>query len=175
MPRGGRRARQAAPEWADVAPEQRAAVLEAAAARWNQRDGLIDELVREEGKTSAEATMEVCRTPMNLRFYAGEALRTAGRPTRRRCAAWCSPAGPVGVVAAITPWNFPLNIPSRKLGPALAAGNGVLFKPSEVTPLLGQRLVEALLEGGLPPGAIAVLHGDGRSVRPWPTIPGSTR
>jgi aldehyde dehydrogenase (NAD+) len=66
---------------------------------------------------------------------------------------------PVGVVAAITPWNFPLNIPSRKLGPALAAGNGVVFKPSEVTPRSGQRLVEALVEAGVPAGALALVHG----------------
>ena len=68
---------------------------------------------------------------------------------------------PVGIVGAITPWNFPLNIPSRKLGPALAAGNPVLFKPSELTPLMGQRLVEALLAGGLPPNVIALVQGDG--------------
>jgi aldehyde dehydrogenase (NAD+) len=66
---------------------------------------------------------------------------------------------PVGVVAAITPWNFPLNIPSRKIAPALAAGNGVVFKPSELTPLLGQRLVEALLEAGVPGSALALVHG----------------
>jgi aldehyde dehydrogenase (NAD+) len=65
----------------------------------------------------------------------------------------------VGVVAAITPWNFPLNIPSRKLAPALAAGNGVVFKPSELTPLVGQRLVEALLEAGVPGTALALVHG----------------
>ena len=95
--------------------------------------------------------MEVSRTPMNLRYYAGEAMRTAGVtfPTGDGSLVFTLRA-PVGVVAAITPWNFPLNIPSRKLGPALAAGNGVVFKPSEVTPLLGQRLVDALLEGGLP-------------------------
>jgi acyl-CoA reductase-like NAD-dependent aldehyde dehydrogenase len=147
--------------WADTGPEQRAAVLEnAAGVLERQRDGLIEELVREEGKTRAEATMEVSRTPMNLRFYAGEALRTAGvtLPSGDGGLVFTLRA-PVGVVAAITPWNFPLNIPSRKLGPALAAGNGVVFKPSDVTPLLGQRLVDALLEGGLPPGAIAVLHG----------------
>jgi alpha-ketoglutaric semialdehyde dehydrogenase len=116
--------------------------------------------VREEGKTLAEATTEVSRTPANLRFYAGEALRTAGvtLPTGDGSLVFTM-RGPVGVVAAITPWNFPLNIPSRKLGPALAAGNGVVFKPSDVTPLLGQRLVDALLEAGLPAGAIAVLHG----------------
>jgi aldehyde dehydrogenase (NAD+) len=147
--------------WADTGPEQRARVLETAAGVLErQRDSLIEELVREEGKTRAEATMEVSRTPMNLRFYAGEAMRTAGvtLPTGDGSLVFTLRA-PVGVVAAITPWNFPLNIPSRKLGPALAAGNGVVFKPSEVTPLLGQRLVDALLEGGLPPGAIAVLHG----------------
>jgi aldehyde dehydrogenase (NAD+) len=148
-------------QWADTGPEQRARVLETAAGVLErERDSLIEELVREEGKTRAEATMEVSRTPMNLRFYAGEAMRTAGvtLPTGDGSLVFTLRA-PVGVVAAITPWNFPLNIPSRKLGPALAAGNGVVFKPSEVTPLLGQRLVDALLEGGLPSGAIAVLHG----------------
>ncbi|MCU1669199.1 MAG: aldehyde dehydrogenase [Blastococcus sp.] len=147
--------------WAATGPEQRATVLEAAAGILErQRDSLIEDLVREEGKTRAEATMEVSRTPMNLRFYAGEAMRTAGvtLPTGDGSLVFTLRA-PVGVVAAITPWNFPLNIPSRKLGPALAAGNGVVFKPSEVTPLLGQRLVDALLAGGLPAGAIAVLHG----------------
>jgi acyl-CoA reductase-like NAD-dependent aldehyde dehydrogenase len=148
-------------EWADTAPERRAQVLQDAAdVLERERAGLIPQLVREEGKTLAEATMEVSRTPANLRFYAGEALRTAGvtLPTGDGSLVFTM-RGPVGVVAAITPWNFPLNIPSRKLGPALAAGNGVVFKPSDVTPLLGQRLVDALLEAGLPAGAIAVLHG----------------
>jgi acyl-CoA reductase-like NAD-dependent aldehyde dehydrogenase len=148
-------------QWADTAPEKRGRVLEKAAdVLESQRDTLVEELVSEEGKTRAEATMEVSRTPLNLRFYAGEALRTAGQtlPTGDGSLVFTS-RSPVGVVAAITPWNFPLNIPSRKLGPALAAGNGVVFKPSEVTPLLGQRLVDALLEGGVPAGALAVLHG----------------
>jgi acyl-CoA reductase-like NAD-dependent aldehyde dehydrogenase len=148
-------------EWADTPPEKRAQVLQDAAdVLERERAGLIPQLVREEGKTLAEATMEVSRTPANLRFYAGEALRTAGvtLPTGDGSLVFTM-RGPVGVVAAITPWNFPLNIPSRKLGPALAAGNGVVFKPSDVTPLLGQRLVDALLEAGLPSGAIAVLHG----------------
>src|SRR3954471_15308312 len=148
-------------QWADTSPEQRAKVLETAAAVLEQqRDSLIEELVREEGKTRAEATMEVSRTPMNLKYYAGEAMRTAGvtLPTGDGSLVFTLRA-PVGVVAAITPWNFPLTIPSRKLGPALAAGNGVVFKPSEVTPLLGQRLVDALIEGGLPGSALALVHG----------------
>ncbi|MFB4297116.1 aldehyde dehydrogenase family protein [Actinomadura sp. NTSP31] len=152
---------EGAAEWGATAAEKRADVLEAAARWLEDRAGdLVGELVREEGKTRAEAAMEISRTPRNLRFYAAEAHRIAGEShpsadgglvyTRRE---------PVGVVGAITPWNFPLNIPSRKLGPALAAGNAVVFKPSPVTPLLAQRLVEALLAGGLPAKAIALVHG----------------
>jgi aldehyde dehydrogenase (NAD+) len=123
-------------------------------------DDLAVELVREEGKTLAEARMETRRTPQNLRMYAGEALRLYGESVAGAAGSMVvTLRKPVGVVAAITPWNFPLNIPSRKLGPALAAGNGVVFKPSELTPLLGQRLVEALLEAGVPGSALALVHG----------------
>ncbi|MEN0138201.1 MAG: aldehyde dehydrogenase family protein, partial [Rhodococcus sp. (in: high G+C Gram-positive bacteria)] len=145
---------KAAPQWAATPPERRAAILEGAAAHLEARAAeLVDELVREEGKTRAEAAIEVGRTPMNLRFYAGEALRTTGStyPTPGEGLV-ITLREPVGIVGAITPWNFPLNIPSRKLGPALAAGNVVVFKPSELTPHMGQRLVEALLAGGLPAG-----------------------
>ena len=150
-------------EWAATAPESRADVILLAADILAARsEELAAELVREEGKTLAEARVETRRTPQNLRMYAGEALRLFGETipssgdglvlTLRQ---------PVGVVAAITPWNFPLNIPSRKLAPALAAGNGVVFKPSELTPLAGQRLVEALLEAGVPGTALALVHGHG--------------
>lgn len=148
-------------EWSAFAPEARADVL-CRAADLLERDAhtLIEELVREEGKTRAEATMEVRRTPQNLRFHGSEALRLNGETYPSADGSLVLTARePVGVVAAITPWNFPLNIPSRKLGPALAAGNGVVFKPSELTPLIGQRLVEALLEAGVPGGALALVHG----------------
>ncbi|MBF4766295.1 aldehyde dehydrogenase family protein [Nocardioides agariphilus] len=148
-------------EWADRAPEARAdVILRAADLLAARAEDLAVELVREEGKTLAEARVETRRTPQNLRMYAGEALRLFGETipssgdglvlTLRQS---------VGVVAAITPWNFPLNIPSRKLAPALAAGNGVVFKPSELTPLVGQRLVEALIEAGVPGAALALVHG----------------
>lgn len=148
-------------EWAELAPEMRADVLvRAADVLASRADELAEELVREEGKTLAEARMETRRTPQNLRFYAGEALRLNGETYPTGDGSWVfTTRSPVGVVAAITPWNFPLNIPSRKLGPALAAGNGVVFKPSEVTPRSGQRLVEALLEGGVPGGALAMVQG----------------
>jgi aldehyde dehydrogenase (NAD+) len=93
-------------------------------------------------------------------MYAGEALRTYGESITDPSGSFVlTMRKPVGVVAAITPWNFPMNIPSRKLGPALAAGNGVVFKPSELTPVMAQRLVEALLEAGVPAGALALVHG----------------
>jgi aldehyde dehydrogenase (NAD+) len=156
---------KAAPQWAETSPERRATILESAAAQLESRsEQLIRELVREEGKTVAEATMEVSRTPMNLRFYAGEATRAVGAtyPVAGDTLLYTM-REPVGIVGAITPWNFPLNIPSRKIGPALAMGNPVLFKPSEITPLMGQRLVEALLAGGLPPNVIALVQGDGQA------------
>lgn len=166
---------EGAAAWAESTPEMRARVLmKTADTLENWGPQLTAELVREEGKTTAEAAFEVSRTPTNLRFYAGEALRVAGHT-------YNSPAAPLvytrreplGVVAAITPWNFPLNIPSRKLGPALAAGNAVIYKPSEITPLLGQRMVEALLEGGLPASAIALVQGGaevGRALAADPRI-----
>lgn len=148
-------------EWAERTPEARADVLyRAADLLAADADKLASELVREEGKTLAEALNETRRTPANLRLYAGEALRLSGETfaSGGEGLVFTSRA-PVGVVVAITPWNFPLNIASRKLGPALAAGNGVIFKPSEVTPLLGQRLVEALLAAGVPGGALALVQG----------------
>jgi aldehyde dehydrogenase (NAD+) len=148
-------------EWAAQGPDARAAVLQHAAdVLAGRADDLARELVREEGKTLTEALTETRRTPANLRFYAGEAQRLSGQTFASGDGGLVyTSRAPIGVVVAITPWNFPLNIPSRKLGPALAAGNGVVFKPSEISPLLGQRLVEALLEAGLPPGAIALVHG----------------
>lgn len=152
-------------EWAKTSPQVRADVLMRAATILESRaDELAMELVREEGKTLAEAQGEIRRTPQNFRFYAGETHRLSGQTFPSGDGSWIfSQRHPVGVVAAITPWNFPLNIPSRKLGPALAAGNGVVFKPSDVTPLMGQRLVEALLEAGLPGGAVALVHGSGEA------------
>lgn len=148
-------------EWAAASPDTRADVLNRAATILEGRqEQLTEEIVAEEGKTRAEAGIEARRTPQNLRMYATAALTLTGTtyPTGDGSLVYTA-RQPVGVVAAITPWNFPLNIPSRKLGPALAAGNGVVLKPSEVTPLIGNRIVEALLEAGVPDGALAVVHG----------------
>src|SRR5436189_5430809 len=68
---------------------------------------------------------------------------------------------PVGVVGVITPWNFPIAIPSWKIAPAIVCGNTVVFKPAEDTPLLAERFVELLLEAGLPEGVVNLVHGYG--------------
>jgi aldehyde dehydrogenase (NAD+) len=154
------------PAWAAASPEVRADVLFKAADIIARRaDEIAAELTREEGKTLTEARNEARRIAANFRLYAGEALRLNGETYASEAAQIVfSLRQPVGVVAVITPWNFPLSMAARKIAPAVAAGNGVIFKPSEVTPLMGQRLVEVLLEAGLPPKLLALLQGRGAAV-----------
>ncbi len=154
------------PAWAAASPEVRADVLFKAADIIARRaDEIAAELTREEGKTLTEARNEARRIAANFRLYAGEALRLNGETYASEAAQIVfSLRQPVGVVAVITPWNFPLSMAARKIAPAIAAGNGVIFKPSEVTPLMGQRLVEVLLEAGLPPKLLALLQGRGAAV-----------
>ena len=154
------------PAWAAASPEVRADVLFKAADIMARRaDDIAAELTREEGKTLTEARMEARRIAANFRLYAGEALRLNGESYASEASQIVfSLRQPVGVVAVITPWNFPLSMAARKIAPALAAGNGVIFKPSEITPLMGQRLVEVLLEAGLPPKLIALVQGRGATV-----------
>jgi len=148
--------------WAATNPEVRVEVLNRAADIILTRvDDLARELTREEGKTLASAATEWKRVAANFRLYAGEALRTRGETFPVADSMVYSVREPVGIVLVITPWNFPVSLPSRKIGPALATGNGVLFKPSEISPLSGQRMVEILLEAGVPAGTIALVQGHG--------------
>jgi aldehyde dehydrogenase (NAD+) len=154
-------AQDAAASWRRTTPTQRADVLgRAARALAARAEELAREMVTEEGKPLADARNEASRTPKNLELYAGEAYRLGGAtfPSDDTPLVY-SVLDPVGVVGVITPWNFPLNLASRKIGPALAAGNTVVFKPSPMTPLMGDRLAEAFAEAGLPPGVLNVVHG----------------
>ncbi|MGH8927069.1 MAG: aldehyde dehydrogenase family protein [Acidimicrobiia bacterium] len=152
----------ALPAWAATPAHVRASVLErAAAALEQQAEEIARDMVAEMGKPLTDARNEVKRAADNFRLYAGEALRLQGTtfPADDPTVQVMTLIDPVGVVGAITPWNFPLSLASRKLGPALAAGNTVVFKPSSMTPLMGERLAAAVERAGLPPGAINVVHG----------------
>lgn len=152
---------EAAAVWRRTTPTQRADVLaKAARALAARAEDNAREMVAEEGKPLADARMEAGRTPKNLELYAGEAYRLTGAtfPSDDGTLTY-SVHDPVGVVGVITPWNFPLNLASRKIGPALAAGNAVVFKPSPMTPLMGERLAAAFDDAGLPPGVLNVVHG----------------
>lgn len=155
-------AQKALPRWAATGPSERAVLLERAAVVLEQRaDELARALVAEEGKPFKDARNETVRTPGNLRLYAGEALRLNGETfaSDDPGATVATAVGPVGVVGVITPWNFPLTLASRKIAPALAAGNTVVFKPSPLTPLMGDVLADIFDEAGLPPGVLNVVHG----------------
>jgi alpha-ketoglutaric semialdehyde dehydrogenase len=154
-------AADAAAAWRRTTPTERANILARAARLLAERaDDIAHEMVSEEGKPLADARNEASRTPKNLELYAGEAYRLTGAtyPSDDTPLVY-STLDPVGVVGVITPWNFPLNLASRKIGPALAAGNTVVFKPSPMTPLMGERLASAFIDAGLPPGVLNVVHG----------------
>jgi alpha-ketoglutaric semialdehyde dehydrogenase len=156
-------ATDAAASWRRTTPTRRAELLTGAARLLAERsESIAAEMVTEEGKPLADAKNESSRTPRNLELYAGEAYRLTGAtfPSDDTPLVY-SVCDPVGVVGVITPWNFPLNLASRKIGPALAAGNTVVFKPSPMTPLMGERLAAAFVDAGLPPGVLNVVHGFG--------------
>ncbi len=145
-------AAQAAAGWAATLPCERAAVLQRAADTIEARaDILIGLIVREAGKTFANAVAEVREAVDFLRYYACEALRTL------------DPAGhaPLGPVVCISPWNFPLAIFTGQVAAALAAGNVVLAKPAEETPLVAAEAVRILHDAGVPRDILQLLPGAG--------------
>lgn len=155
-------ASDAAPAWASTPGPARGEVLFRAAELLAQRaEQVATELTDEEGKTLREARGEVARGVQVLRFHAGEASRNGGTlyPSAGRETFLYSVREPLGVVSVITPWNFPVAIPLWKIAPALAAGNTVVFKPSDVTPLGGVRIAEVLRDAGLPAGVLNLVNG----------------
>ncbi|MGH9022168.1 MAG: aldehyde dehydrogenase family protein, partial [Acidimicrobiia bacterium] len=161
------RARAAWPAWRSSAWRERAGVMFRAAAILRARKAdLVGLEVFEAGKPIAEADADVCEAIDFLEYYGREALRLApgtpildvpGEANTYRYQ-------PRGVGVVIAPWNFPLAIPAGMVAAALVTGNAVLFKPAEQTPGIALRLVEALLEAGLPPDVLAFLPGPGEEV-----------
>jgi alpha-ketoglutaric semialdehyde dehydrogenase len=130
-----------------------------------EKAALSDLMTREMGKVKAEAGGDV-QEAIDMSYYmAGEGRRLWGQttPSELRDKFAMSVRVPIGVVGAITPWNFPIAIPSWKLVPALVCGNTVVLKPAEDTPLLAQRFVELLHEAGVPEGVVNVVHGYGET------------
>ncbi|MDA3129517.1 aldehyde dehydrogenase family protein [Aliibacillus thermotolerans] len=155
-------AQEAFPSWAALAPSKRAAVLNKAADILESKaEEIGKELTREEGKIISVATGEVKRSAQTLRYYAVEGLSFTGEtfPNDDPALDVYTVREPLGVVSVITPWNFPISIPARKIAPALMTGNTVVFKPSSDTPLIGYRLVEAFHEAGIPKGVINFVTG----------------
>jgi acyl-CoA reductase-like NAD-dependent aldehyde dehydrogenase len=164
-------AEQAAPVMADLPAYKRAAILFRAAQLLNERkEDIARTIASEAGKALKYARIEVDRAVSTFTIASEEAKRIHGETVPLDAV----PAGegyfgfyvrrPVGVVAAITPFNFPLNLVAHKVAPALAAGNSLVLKPAATTPLTSVKLCEVLDAAGLPPGAINLVNGGGSVV-----------
>jgi aldehyde dehydrogenase (NAD+) len=132
----------------------------------DRKDELADLMAHEMGKVLPEAAGDV-QEAIDMSFYmGGEGRRLFGQttPSELRDKFNMSVRQPIGVVGVITPWNFPIAIPSWKIAPALVCGNTVVFKPATDTPLLGERFVELLVEAGVPAGVVNIVHGGGGAV-----------
>jgi RHH-type proline utilization regulon transcriptional repressor/proline dehydrogenase/delta 1-pyrroline-5-carboxylate dehydrogenase len=144
-----------APIWFATPPQERGAILERAAVLMeDQMQSLIGILVREAGKTFSNAIAEVREAVDFLHYYAGQVRDDFDNETHR----------PLGPVVCISPWNFPLAIFTGQIAAALAAGNSVLAKPAEQTPLIAAQGINILLEAGVPAGVIQLLPGRGETV-----------
>lgn len=153
--------------WAATSPVKRADILDAIGTELIARKSeLGDLLAREEGKTLTEAVGEADRAGHFFKYFAAEAYRfhIEGYQSLRPGVTLEVRRLPIGVVAAITPWNFPLAIPAWKVAPALAYGNSVVFKPSELVPGCAAALADIIQKSGLPDGVFNMVMGDGAQV-----------
>ncbi|ELP66771.1 aldehyde dehydrogenase family protein [Streptomyces turgidiscabies] len=161
-----RRARQGRETARGLSRAARAAVLDGAAGLIEERaESFARLIVAEAGKTLTQARKETGRAVNTLRLSAAEARRNAGEVVPFDAYAgsegrsgWFT-REPLGVIAAVTPYNDPLNLVAHKLGPAIAGGNAVVLKPSLLTPLSALRLVDTLVEAGLPEDVVTVVNG----------------
>jgi betaine-aldehyde dehydrogenase len=156
------RAKAAFPEWAKVSPPDRARLLRKVATTVEEH---AEELARIEtanvGKPISDSRGEVGMVADVFHFYAGAIDKHYGENIPVAGGVDLTFREPLGVVGLITPWNFPLNIASWKIGPALACGNAIVLKPAEITPLSALRLGELIAEAGIPEGVMNVVVGAG--------------
>jgi acyl-CoA reductase-like NAD-dependent aldehyde dehydrogenase len=170
VPRGGAeqtdeavdRAKQAFPVWRAMAPADRSALLrDLADALESKLDELAELEARNAGKPISDARGEMAMVVETFRYYAGAPERLTGKTIPVAGGIDMTFREPLGVVGLITPWNFPLTIASWKIAPALAAGNTVVLKPAELTPLTSLELEGIAHDAGLPEGVLNVVAGPG--------------
>ncbi len=158
-------ARQAQRKWWAFAPSERARVLLAIADGLERNSNRLAELeARNVGMPIGDAHGAIDGAAATFRFYSGVPQRLGGQTIPVAGGVDMTFREPIGVVGVITPWNFPLTIASWKIAPALAAGNAVIHKPSELTPLTALELQTIAYEAGLPEGLLTVLVGAGETV-----------
>jgi acyl-CoA reductase-like NAD-dependent aldehyde dehydrogenase len=155
-------ARAALPEWRALDPYERGRILQRLADLIEQHaDELTEVEASDAGKLTGEAARDVDRAVRTWTYYAGWPTKITGTTNPADPGVFSySVREPLGVVGAITPWNFPLVIASWKLAPALACGNTIVHKPAEEAPLSALRLAELAVEAGVPPGAFNVVTGE---------------
>jgi betaine-aldehyde dehydrogenase len=159
------RAKKAFPPWRAVAPADRARLLRQLATLVEEHHEELSRLEsRNVGKPIQGARGEVGMVAQVFHYYAGAVDKHFGETIPVAGGIDLTLREPLGVVGLIVPWNFPLNIASWKLGPALACGNTVVLKPAELTPLTALRLGELALEAGIPEGVVNILPGKGSVV-----------
>ena len=159
------RAKAAFPAWRAVTPGDRSALLHRLADALAERAGELATLeARNAGKPIADARAELEMVVQTYRYYAGAPERLLGQTIPVAGGVDMTFREPLGVVGLIVPWNFPLVIASWKVAPALAAGNTIVLKPAELTPLTALELERIALEAGLPEGALNVVAGPGSVV-----------
>ena len=159
-------AKKAFEEWSKTSPAQRAKLM-------NKMADLVEEdserlatiMTMEQGKPLKQAASEINTNVENLRWNAAEGQRILGEiipsPATNE---WQVRKEPVGVVGAITPWNFPSNMIIRKISPAIAAGCTVILKPAKATPLSALALMELFDQAGFPPGVVNIVTGDSSTI-----------
>ncbi|WP_047866264.1 aldehyde dehydrogenase family protein [Rubrobacter aplysinae] len=159
------RANEAFPKWSAVAPDERARMLRRlAAALDDEQEGLALLESRNTGKPISDARAEMGMVAETFHYYAAAPERLLGDTIPVPGGVTMTFREPLGVVGLIVPWNFPLTIASWKMAPALAAGNTLVLKPAEITPLTALEFERIALEAGIPEGVINVVVGPGSTV-----------
>lgn len=157
-------AKSAFVEWSKVpAPRRAEVVFKAWQLMWEHHEELAVALSREEGKVINEARGEVGKSARLLEYLAGEGRRLTGEtvPSEIPNVFACTIRQPIGVAGLITPWNFPVAIPTWKIAPAIVTGNTVVLKPAEQTPVTAKLVVELFEKAGVPPGVVNMVCGLG--------------